>query len=91
MTAAAFTRQDVQHVSDVRLIALAKLHAWRGDSRYEYGVARMKGIVAACEEIIARGPEDLRHITEHVPSASAIQHELRKSVFGNRGSLGPDG
>ncbi len=89
--AVTFTRQDVQHVSDLRLIALAKLHAWRGDSRYEYGVSRMKGIVAACEEIIARGPEDLRHITEHVPSASAIQHELRKSVFGNRGSLGLDG
>lgn len=85
MITAVFTRQDVQHVSDVRLIALAKLHAWRGDSRYEYGVARMKGIVAACEEIIARGPEDLRHIIEHVSSAEAIQHDLRLSVFGQRG------
>ncbi|WP_394657625.1 hypothetical protein [uncultured Novosphingobium sp.] len=82
MTAAVFTRQDVQHVSDVRLIALAKLHAWRGDSRYEYGVARMKDIVAACEEIIARGPEDLRHIIEHVPTAEAAKQELRLSVFG---------
>ena len=85
MTAVVFTRQDVQHVSDLRLIALAKLAAWRGDSRYEYGVARMKGIVAACEEIIGHGPEDLRHITEHVPSAEAIQHDLRMSVFGRRG------
>lgn len=84
MTAAAFTRQDVQHVLDVRLIALAKLHDWRGDSRYEYGVARMKGIVAACEEIIGHGPQDLRHITKHVPSAEAIQHELQLSVFGRR-------
>ncbi len=84
MTVATFTRQDIQHVSDVRLIALAKLRAWRGDSRYEYGVARMKVVIAACEEIIAHGPEDLRHITEHVPSAEAIQHELRRSVYGNR-------
>ncbi len=84
MTAAAFTRQDVQHVSDVRLIALAKLQAWRGDSRYEYGVARMKCIVAACEEIIAHGPEDLRHITERVPSCEVIQNELRASVFQHR-------
>lgn len=89
MTAAVFTRQDFQHVSDVRLIALAKLHAWRGDSRYEYGVARIKGIVAACEEIIARGPDDLRHVTEHVPSAAAIQQDLRMSVFGRCGSNGP--
>lgn len=84
MTAATFTRQDVQHVSDVRLIALAKLSAWRGDSRYEYGVTRMKAIVKACEEIIARGPEDLRYIIEQVPSAAAIQHELRQSVFGGQ-------
>lgn len=84
MTASTFTRQDVQHVSDLRLIALAKLHAWRGDSRFEYGVSRMKGIVAACDEIIARGPEDLRYIIEHAPSAEAIQHDLRMSVFGWR-------
>jgi hypothetical protein len=81
---ATFSRDDVQHVSDVRLIALAKLKAWRGDSRYEYGVARMKGIITACVEIIAHGPEDLRHIIDRVPSAAAIQHELRCSVIGGR-------
>lgn len=84
MTAAVFTRTDIQHVSDLRLIALAKLHALRGDSRYEYGSLRMKAIIKACEEIIGHGPEDLRHITEEVPSASAIQSELRLSVFGGR-------
>jgi hypothetical protein len=44
----------------------------------------MKGIVAACEEIIAHGPQDLRHIIEHVPSAEAIQHNPRLSAFRRR-------
>lgn len=80
-----FTREDIQHVSDMRLIALAKIQQWSGDPRAAAGTERMKRIVAACEEVIAKGPLELRHITEKVPSLEVIQHELRRSMFG-RGS-----
>lgn len=74
--------QDVQPVSDMRLIALVMLKRWTGDSRYRAEAAAMQKIVFSLETMIAEGPESGRHVIEATGSIAQLQAELRQSVFG---------
>jgi hypothetical protein len=74
-------REDIQHVSDVRLIAMALLQRWNGAPDKSAASRRVHQIRKLCEEIIESGPPEFRFITEPAASAGDVQRELRQSVF----------
>jgi len=76
------TREDVQHISDMRLIALAKLKMWDGDPCFSASIRAMKEVVGLLEAMIAAGPPEMHFIIEQVSSLPQIQRDLRQSVFG---------
>ncbi len=78
----ALNRKDVQAVSDVRLIALSLKKQWDGDLHRAANIASLDRIIHECEDMIRRGPEDLRFVIAPTTSRAVIEHELRMSVFG---------
>jgi hypothetical protein len=79
----SFTREDIQHVSDLRLIALALIKRWDGADSRAAAARRMRQICDLSEEIIANGPPEFRFIIERTASLASVQHEQRRSVFGS--------
>lgn len=77
------SREDIQHVSDMRLIALALKKQWDADYTRAPNTACLDRIIAECETVIRRGPEEFRFVIEPTVSRALIENELRASVFGH--------
>jgi hypothetical protein len=77
------TRLEIQHISDLRIIALCLRRGCEGNPRKVGMASAMRRIAKECEALIAEGPAEFRHIIEDVTPIAALQHELRASVFGH--------
>jgi len=77
-----FTRSDIQHVSDMRLIALSLMTLWRGDPDRVPGVIAMRKTVDLCDPLIRSGPPEFQHVLAETTPREIIERELRQAVFG---------
>ena len=83
---ADYSREDVQVLADLRMIALALLKRQEQSHTIQH-FAIMSGareIAAICTQLILAGPREYHAIVEPTVPLEAIQHELRESVFGRK-------
>jgi len=76
------TRDDVQHISDMRLIALAKIKLWDGSPRYSGPRIVMRDIIKQLDALLLSGPAEFRCLVEPTATLEQIQRDLHLSVFG---------
>jgi len=86
MSAIDLSREDLQTIADMRMIALAQLkRTEQSHSHDPYAVmSAMRQIADICAHLIAQGPPEFRFIIEETAPLEVIQHELRSSVFRER-------
>jgi hypothetical protein len=72
---------DVQILSDIRLMALSMLKICEGSAERVALSSAMRRIASQCEDFIAIGPYEHRHIIEECVPLEVIQSELRRSVY----------
>ncbi|MET0373996.1 MAG: hypothetical protein ABW128_07025 [Rhizorhabdus sp.] len=76
------TREDVQHVFEMRLIVEAKLKLWDGDPRYSGPRIVMRNIANQLESLVLKGPPEFRFVVDPSITLAQVHREQHISVFG---------
>lgn len=76
----AIDQRDVQIMSDIRLMALSLQKLTASSSNKARIRSATTQIIRSCEDIIARGPPEYRHIIERTAPLEEVERAMRSTL-----------